>query len=618
MQLLFGVLGDADRAAAVFGQLVAASGASNPGLTPSIVADKSMRLGHVSRTFAVWHEKDSDRSFYLDGEIRLIDGRETTHRGTSERELAQLARLYGVHGPAIWERLDGSFCLLIRDGRDFRIGVDVGGTRAVYWWYRDGLLGFHSHLVDLAPAFPGRLVEDAGAIGHFLECGHYPPRATAYREIRHLGAGQCLTLVGDALMVQDHFKMVYRDPTSRKTTDVLVDELISLVSASVARSWRAAAKPVVPLSGGMDSRYLAAELVRQAGHPEAVHTITWGEDRLREDGDAVIAARVAATLGVDNTWHEKPQRHSAAMFDRAIYLSSGEADCAIHYPDDHVLHAELAGRYAFESLFRGDELFGFNSPTTIITNRAVLPGSLLARLALDDGYHELLEPGLLDAMASEQAHLLGAVAADLRSSTPHARMEEVWYEFGFRRELAPYNTVKNADLETYTPYLDLDLLDWIRGTPDELRAGKMLLRAALNRRFPELARIPFATRTNLPSWNERSRRDSAFARFLHEWCSRPGWLDTVGSKSRVLSALDTMEAVATNSASPPREHPRPWRQWAKKTIPGRLLRELTLERRYARNNLPPYLRLARLAVLHGLLGRIESRRAAPVPIRTET
>ena len=617
MQLLFGVLGNADRAAAIFSQMAVASADSNPGIVPSLVADGPVRLGHVSRTFAVWHEKDADRSFYLDGELLSIDRRETTRRGLSSDELAAVSRLYEAHGPELWKQLEGSFCLVVRDGSDFHVGVDVAGTRGVYWWHHDGILAFHSHLLDLAPSYPGALVEDMGSLGHFLECGHYPPGATAYRAVGHLGAGHCLSVVGGVVAQQRHFAMVYRDPRERVSIDRLVDELVQLVSASVARSWRAARNPVVPLSGGMDSRYLVAELVRQAGNADAVRTITWGEDPSRVDSDAVVATRVASRLGIENTWYEKPQRHTASTFERAIYLASGEADYAIHYPDDHLLHAELAGRSGFESLFRGDQLFGPNSPPRIITNRAVLPASFVVRLALDGGYRELIEPDLLGVMASEQAHLFEAAAADLGSRTPHARMQEAWYEFGFRRELAPYNAVKNTDFEIYTPFLDRRLLDWIKGTPDEVRSGKVLLRLALDRRFPELAAIPFATRTNLPSWNERSRNDPAFARFLHEWCSRPGWLDMVGSKPQVLHALETLEESAATSRLPSREHSRRWRQWAKKTIPGRLVRELTLERRYARHNLPPYLRLARLAVLHGLLGRVEARRVTHVPVRPE-
>src|SRR6478736_3793149 len=151
-----------------------------------MVTDKTLRLGHVSRSWAVWHDNGANRSFYLDGEIRVIDGQETTDRGTSERELADVARLYDLHGTGVWTRLDGSFCLVIRDGRDFQVGVDVGGTRGIYWWIHEGLVAFHTQVLDLAPAYPGTLTDDAGALGNFLECGQYPPGKTAYQEVHHL------------------------------------------------------------------------------------------------------------------------------------------------------------------------------------------------------------------------------------------------------------------------------------------------------------------------------------------------------------------------------------------------------------------------------------------------
>ena len=212
MQVLFGVVGDSRPAGEVFARLLADTLDSNPGLDVAVESDRETVLGHAGRSFAMWQDAGSDRSFYLDGAIRAIDGRETGQLGTSERELELLAALFGLHGPAIWERLDGSFCLIIRDGLDVHIGVDVGGTRSVYWWFDEGLLGFHSHLVDLAPAFPGALTEDPAALGMYLECEQYPPGATAYRQIRHLGAGQAMSLVGGQVLTRTHFRMAFDDP----------------------------------------------------------------------------------------------------------------------------------------------------------------------------------------------------------------------------------------------------------------------------------------------------------------------------------------------------------------------------------------------------------------------
>jgi asparagine synthetase B (glutamine-hydrolysing) len=621
MQILFGVLGHAARSAEVFDQLAAASMDSNPGVALSIEAKPDVRLGHVSRSFAAWHDLDADLSLFLDGEIRTIDGRETMNRGVAHEDMEALSRLYLAHGPSMWERLDGSFCLVVRDGSRFRIGVDVAGTRAVYWWVHDGLLAFDSHLIDLAPSYPGTLTEDAGALGNYLECGQYPPGATAYRQIHHLGAGKCLSLDDGEVRVGSHLRMVYAATHDTAPTNRLVDELIDLVSAAIGRCWRAARKPVVPLSGGVDSRYLAGELIRQAGGPDTVRTITWGEDRSRVDADAAIAARVASALKVKNTWCEKPQRLTADVFERAIYLSSGEADCAIHYPEDHLLHADLAETFGFASLFRGDEYFGWSRPQ-LLTGRAVLASGLIARLALDDGYAAFIGPETLKPMAREQAATLEIAVKAARSRTPEGRREEISYGYGLARELAPYNTVKHTDLEVYTPFLDRQIVEWTQGTPDRLRSGKALFRMALDRRFPELAAIPFATRSNLPDWGLRWRRDPSMSRFYREWCARPGWLDTIGATTSVLAALEAAEAAATAANGAPNlvlapVHPGVgprWRELAKRTVPGRLYRELTLERRYARNNLPPYLRFARLAVLHGLLGRIQQRRSSQAPV----
>ena len=327
----------------------------------------------------------------------------------------------------------------------------------------------------------------------------------------------------------------------------------------------------------------------------------------------MIAARVAASLGAANTWWQKEQRHTREAFERAIYLSSGEADCAIHYPEDHLLHARLAGQVGFVSLFRGDECFGW-SKYKLLTNRGALATSLIARLSMDAGYDGIVDPELLEQMAREQADLLDASIADLRSTTPTGRCDEIYYHYRFRRVLAPYNTVKHADLEVYTPFIDRHLLEWIKRVPDHARVGKKLFHEALVRRFPDLAAIPFAARSNLPDWERRWSSDPGVAGFFHSWCAEPGWLDTLGTKREILAVLRDMEtgAAALQSVGPePSEEGRraTLRRAAKRTYPGLLLREMTLERRYARN-IPPYLRFARLAVLHGLLGRIQQRRSS--------
>ena len=611
MQLLFGVIGESPLADATFARFVAsAASAAEGGSTPRLAGGPGCRVGSIARSAASWEAPGSGRFLHVDGQVRVVDGAETTGGGLDEAGRSAIGRLYDRHGAAAWARLDGSFCLVVRDGPAVHVAMDVVGAHAVYWWLSDGVLAFHSHLRDLAAAHPGALTEDWAAIGSFLEGGRYLPTTTPWREIRHLGAGQALSFQDGVATTRDHFAMAFEPAAPPPPDDRVVDDVIGLLEASVARCWRDADEPVLPLSGGMDSRFLAAELVRRNG-PHSVPTITWGVDRARPGSDAIVAAGVARELGLDNDWFEKPQQHTPESFARAVYLSSGEADCAIHFPDDHGLHAELAG-LGYRSMFRGDECFG--SDEALLTRAAVPVVNGLAPMGRDAAYRSLLGDALFDRVAGEQEAALGAILGTIRSSSPTSRRGELWYAVGLRRFLGGYNRVKQTDLDVVAPLLDRALLERLHTTPDRLRTHKALLQAALDRRFPAVAAIPYATDDNLPRWDARVATDPTMARVLLARCAQPGWLDTIGARERVVDALRALEAAAVRgSGAPagagdqrpgddpvPAAGPSRLRAAVKRTWPGRVARELTLERRFAAN-LPQYLRLARLTVLHDLL-----------------
>ena len=322
-------------------RLTAESSKSNPGLAVKIVKDGGLAVGHALRRFASWKGPD-EVSFHLDGELRSIDGTDAPGPDAADALFGRLAEAYRRDPLRFWERIDGSFCLIVRQGNAVSVGIDVVGARSLYWWNDGGVLAFHSHLQDLAPAYTGPLTDDDGALAQFLAAGVYPPGRTAYREVRHLGAGEVLQFADGVARVREHLSMVYRVSGPRRSRRALVDELVELVRAAVRNAARSLDAPVFPLSGGLDSRYLVAEFVEGLGPAQGIKTITWGEEPARRESDAVIAKQVANALAVENTWFEKRQLPTPDTFSRAIYLSSGEADCAIHFPDDHELHARLA------------------------------------------------------------------------------------------------------------------------------------------------------------------------------------------------------------------------------------------------------------------------------------
>ena len=602
MQVLLGVLSPDGSGEAAFANLAAGMAIDQPEIIARPGTGGSVVLGAAARRFATWQDVDGERSVHLDGEILEIDGRPTSDGRGAAGELETVSRLFETHGSAAWSRLDGSFLLIVRHGATIYAGTDVAGTRGVYWWEEGGTLAFHSRLLDLVPSYPAEIREDWGAVANYLATGLYPPGRTAISGIRHLGAGQHVEMRPSGATEGRHFRLAFTEHGPARRTE-LVDELIANVEAAVATRWRAAVEPVVPLSGGLDSRYLAAEIVRQAGK-SPVRTMTWGEAPDRANSDAQVAPTVAEALGAEHAWRDKVQVHTQESFERSIYVSSGECDYAIHYPGDDQFYRRLHDELGFSSLFRGDECFGYER---LITNRAVAVLGGVGRVSQTGAYAGLLTPELLALLAPASEAVMDEAMAGLASRTPTGKRDELWYAFGIRRLLAPYNAVRHQDLEVYTPFLDRRLLEWLRRVPEALRAEKRLVRDALSRRFPDVASIPYATRDNLPAWQRRWREDPILSGFLREWCSAPGWLDTVGIRPAVLDRIERLHVAGPITADPAWR--RDLRRLLNRSAPSRILLELGLERRAERNALPEYLQLLRLAVLHGLLGSARRRQS---------
>jgi hypothetical protein len=623
VQLLCGVAGPAGRARPIFDGLLASSRQSNPGIELTLEGAPGVSLGHAARRFFSWSGADPALRLFLDGEILFLDQQPTRDRGASEAELAQVARLYRRHGGGFWEHLDGNFCLVIQDGSLVRIGVDPAGTRSVYWWVCDGVLAFHTHLLDLAPWFPESLDEDAGAIGNLLACGCYPPGATAYRDLHHLRPGFHLAFEGGSARVDRHFHPMSDPPEDGAPTSVAAEELGVVLADSIGAAWRAAERPVLPLSGGIDSRYILAEVARQAEDLRLIRTITWGEDPGRSGSDAVVARRVAAAIGVENVWCEKTHSNLEESWQRALYLSSGEADNAVHYPDDHLLHAALADDMRAGSIFRGDVYWGADMVLPA-TRRGVLASADIHHLSLeDDTFRRFLDGDAFRLMVQGQAQLLEEILDGLRTPAPAGCYEELYYDFRVTQVLAVFNRVKHADLEVYNPLMARPVHRWAAQVPYRQRGDRRIYLETMRQRFPELAKLPYATVGNLPDWESRFERDPRFARFYADICTGHGWLDGYADKAGVIGALRAMERRATDftpelsgdvagertALRRTRAVLDSWKASAKQTPPGRMAYDAVRERRLAAK-LPLYLKLARLATLHAFLGQVEARRSA--------
>ena len=610
MQLLFGTIGSAHDTEAVFQELNASSCLSTPALQTRHFRSSELSVGVVSRAFSMWQSPDQHIRLYLDGQIFRVHGQRQEHFGTTEEELAALAALYRRHGTNIWSYLDGSFCLIIEDGNTVHIGVDPLGVRTVYWWQTNGIFAFHTHLIDIASVFPDALHENHGAIGNYLATGSYPVAASPYREISQLAPGFAVVIEKGQAQVYEHYRMLCTNTRANDSMERMTGELTELISESVGDCIRAAKNPGILLSGGKDSRYITAEIVRQVSDPETVRTVTYGTSRDQENSDGAIAHTVATTLGVKNLWLVVNHDRQEETFARTIYLTSGADDSPITYPDHWLMHEELVKDHNIASLFRGDHCFGRG--TLIVTRRGLLPSANLFHLLLDSpGYQSIIAADTLQTMAEQQADYLEQLLTDLRSETLSGRRDELYYGFRIRQVLSASSRLKHADLEVYNPLLSRKLLDWDQTIPDTFRNEKSLAVQGLKQQFPHLSNIPYATARLQGDWENRMHRDRKLIRFYRQCFETSGWIDRVGARAVLTHRLEELDAGA--ETAPLIAQRRSYqdrsgiKQKLRSTWIGRFVRELSLERKIACQT-PEYLRIGRLAVVHGLMSQVETRR----------
>lgn len=610
MQLLFGTIGSSDRTESVFHELDVSSHLSTPALQTRHFQSSELSIGVVSRTFSTWQSPEQHLRLYLDGQIFRVHGQRQEHLGTTEEELAAIAALYRRHGTNIWSYLDGNFCLIIEDGNTVHIGVDPLGVRTVYWWQANDIFAFHTHVIDIASVFPDTLHENQGAIGNYLATGSYPVAASPYREITQLPPGFAMAITKGHVQIQEHYRMLCTNARAKDTLEHMAGELTELISESVGDCIKAAKNPGILLSGGKDSRYITAEVAAQVSESQTVRTVTYGTSRDQENSDGFIARTVANTMGVENLWLVVNHERQEETFARTIYLTNGADDSPVLYSDHYLMHEELVSEYTIASLFRGDQCFGRD--TLIVTRRGLLPATNLFHLLLDSpGYQPLIAADTLQIMADQQADYLEQLLTDLRSETLAGRRDELYYGFRVRQVLAPSSRLKHADLEVYNPLLSRKLLEWDRTIPDTFRNEKLLAVHALKKKFPHLSAIPYATTRLQGDWDNRMNRDRKLIRFYRQYFETSGWIDRVGARTVLMNRLAELDAGAETAPliAPRRSYQdrSDIKQKLRSTWIGRFVRELGFERKIARQT-PEYLRIGRLAVVHGLMSQVETRR----------
>lgn len=375
--------------------------------------------------------------------------------------------------------------------------TDRYGFAPLYWRKLDGAVAFSTSALLLARV-PPAAAADRGAIAELIAFEHVLGERTHAQGVAALPLGHHLVLDATGVRVQKHFRFADIPLDARLTPRRAVPGLL--------RAWRdasgellrrsASRRVVVPLSGGLDSRLLAATASELGA---SLETFTFGQ-RLAsgaEPPDVTIARQVAGALGVPWRFLEFSDSWVSDHAESAVRLTDGQLN---------VIHS--AG-VSFGGDFQGDwlRLDGL-AGDIVLGGSALLPGALgdtspearwrrlwRSRSAIDSAaWRRLLLP---DAHRELAEHARAALQQSLADVTGELEREDPrWLDFWILRHRIRRFTTNGALLwrpvaESAFPFFAAEFFDRLLALHPRHRLRAQLQAHFLHEGYPAMARIPW-------------------------------------------------------------------------------------------------------------------------------
>ncbi|MGE0267431.1 MAG: asparagine synthetase B [Candidatus Omnitrophota bacterium] len=399
----------------------------------------------------------------------------------------KLLNLYRSKGPDMVDYLNGNFTLFIFDKREKSLWVanDRMGLRPLYYFEYNGKCCFSSEVKALLAdeEFPGKcnlqsvldlltyeyVLEDLTLVENIFV---FPYASTALIDSRT-----------QKLVPQRYWDFNYQRVDQAELTDRYMEQYLGVFTQAVERTMKGTYAPVgLPLSGGLDSRLIAAVIDRRYF---PLHTFTFGE---KGCDDVKYAQKISRILG--GSHHYIPIKHEelGSFFEKGVSYSDGMFTC-LHYhylnmTDELAAHVKIAldgmagdvfprRMYSYlegtdvNAAFKAFDTFGENLRSRIFKKEYA--GDLAtARQRFD---------GLFDRVA----RACPVSPVDYLNITQR------------QRKFINYGKVgKRNYVEMRMPFLDYDFMDFCLTMPLDFRLNGKLVKNIFRKYYPALSRVPKA------------------------------------------------------------------------------------------------------------------------------
>ncbi len=241
----------------------------------------------------------------------------TKFRSGSPQEVLHLA--YQAKGAGLGLYLSGAFNVFLWDKSLEKLTIinDRAGLRPLYYASVGGSVYFTSEVKALLAVTGLRLSLDDRFLYQFLTYGFPLGETTIAREVSLLPIATIAEIEKGDIKLIPYWRPEQWPERTEKTLKEAVDGFVSVFSKAQSRVLRGNQKKGILLSGGIDSRIVAAGAVKNDGE---FPTFTFGEEGCN---DSRIAGRVAGQLGLSNTFFPIGPDYLTRRAIEACWLTDG-------------------------------------------------------------------------------------------------------------------------------------------------------------------------------------------------------------------------------------------------------------------------------------------------------
>jgi len=399
--------------------------------------------------------------------------------------------LYLAHGEAMLGQVTGAFAFALWDRRTqtLYLASDHLGLRPIYYAEHDGLFRFATEIKGILAdsTFPRRL--NRAAVADFFHYSYIMGDKTFFQDIQLLPPASLLCYQDGRWTVSRYWEIPYPERYPRHPDKWYDDLIYEALQAAVKRMVRPDLRYGLSLSGGLDSRWIAAFLAQV--QPESL-TFTLGTPG---SDDTPFAREVAARTGLSHHYWELSPTFIAELAESYAYIVDGTYN--LFSAEEFPLTVRV-GDYVDVSVggFLGDCLFGHEiNPVSARIRKQDVRRYWLWRTKGD----RLPQPLMAQIFGERAGRELTALAMDSLenniAAAPCDRGFQISQYLNLRnRQRRFINVAQLAKLpyvDIYHPIADDEVVQATLQLPPHQLMLERTYRRTLATYFPDLAAIPW-------------------------------------------------------------------------------------------------------------------------------